>query len=339
VRTAVVLFNLGGPDSLEAVEPFLTNLFSDPAIIDLPAFLRKPIARFAAKRRAPLARTIFAQLGGSSPINKETQRQAEELETVLRGRGIEAKTFVAMRCWRPFISDAAAEIAGWGPHKIVLLPLFPQYSTTTTGSSFSEWDRVVAKIGLNGPTTRICCFPELRGFVDALVALIQETLTRRKQGVDYRVLFSAHGLPKRIVARGDPYRWQTERSARAIVDRLGIGMLDWRLTYQSRVGPLEWIGPSTEAEVRATARERKGIVIVPITFVSEHSETLVELDIEYAKLAREAGAPDFLRVPTVGVQEHFIAGLADLAAEAGAAPSGFAGPRRCPEACSRCSRA
>jgi ferrochelatase len=336
LRTAVVLFNLGGPDSLEAVEPFLRNLFSDPAIIDLPKFLRTPIARFAAKRRAPVAREIYAKLGGSSPINEETRKQASALEAELAARGIEAKAFVAMRCWRPLISDAAREVVAWSPDKIVLLPLYPQYSTTTTGSSFTEWDRMLSAVGLKAPTTGICCYPASEGFIAAIAALVQDTLTRRKQDVDYRVLFSAHGLPKRTVSRGDPYRWQTEQTAQALVERLGTTSLDWRLTYQSRVGPLEWIGPSTDSEIRNAAREGRGIVIVPIAFVSEHSETLVELDIEYAKLARDCGAPDFLRVQTVGVHSRFIGGLADLVARAVGQPAGLDGPRRCPTGCARC---
>jgi ferrochelatase len=327
VKLAVVLFNLGGPDSLEAVEPFLRNLFSDPAIIGLPAFLRLPVARLAAQRRAPLARKIYAEMGGASPINAETERQAHALETVLASRGIDAKCFVAMRCWHPLIADTARAVKAWAPERIVLLPLYPQYSTTTTASSFQEWDHAASSAALAANTQRVCCYPTETGFIDALSSLIHSTLTRRRDAVDYRVLFSAHGLPKRVVARGDPYRAHVEQTAQALVDPLGIEGLDWRVTFQSRVGPLEWIGPATDAEIRRAGAEGKGLVVVPIAFVSEHSETLVELDIEYARLARETGVPHYLRVPTVGTHARFIEGLADLVIQAleegrGCAPCG-----------------
>jgi ferrochelatase len=297
VKLGIVVFNLGGPDCLEAVEPFLRNLFSDPAVIDLPSWARKPLARYVARRRAPIAREIYAQIGGRSPILEETQRQARAIEAVLANRGFEARTFVAMRCT---------------PERIVLLPLYPQFSTTTTNSSVEDWLRAARKAGLTAPQSIVCCFPTDKGFIDSLADLIHQTLTRRKPGVEYRLLLSAHGLPKRTIRKGDPYRWQVERTATALVDRLGINGLDWQICFQSRVGPLKWIEPFTDAEVRRAGGEGKGVIIAPIAFVSEHSETLVELDIEYAKLARAAGVPDYLRVPSVGTHPSFIEGLADL---------------------------
>ena len=321
MKLAIVLFNLGGPDSLEAVEPFLNNLFDDPAIIGLPSLLRKPLARFIARRRAPVAREIYAKIGGRSPILEETEAQARALERALDS--YEARTFIAMRCWKPFSDDAAREVAAWAPDRIVLLPLYPQYSTTTSGSALKEWRRARAAAGITAREDRVCCYPWMSGFIGAVAALTHETLARTRSGVSYRVLLSAHGLPKRVVAKGDPYQWQIERTAAALVERLGIR--DWTVCYQSRVGPLEWIGPSTDQEIRRAGAEGKGLVVVPIAFVSEHSETLVELDIEYEKLAREVGVRDYLRVPTVGAHPAFIAGLADLVVQS----LGLLGPATC----------
>jgi protoporphyrin/coproporphyrin ferrochelatase len=333
VKLAVVLFNLGGPDSLDAVEPFLRNLFSDPAILSYPRFVRGPMARIIAARRAPFARDIYKKIGGRSPIVEETQAQAEALDKVLAEREVEAKCFIAMRCWHPFSDEAAAAVKAWGADSIVLLPLYPQFSTTTTGSSFTDWDRAAAKAGLNAPVTRICCYPDDRGFIAAGAALIHQTLTRAKAGVHYRLLLSAHGLPKRTIAKGDPYQWQVERTAAAIVDVLGIKDLDWQVCYQSRVGPLEWIGPATDAEIRRAGADGKGVAIVPIAFVSEHSETLVELDLEYAHLALNAGVRDYLRVPTVSAHPKFIEALADLVmrANVGEVVVSGGGARICPK--------
>jgi ferrochelatase len=271
-----------------------------------------PAARFVARRRAPVAREIYARIGGRSPILEETQRQASALEVLLVNRGLEARTFVAMRCAEPFSDGVARAIRDWGPERIVLLPLYPQFSTTTTASSVTDWIRAANEAGLASLTTSVCCFPEESGFVAALAELTHQTLTRARQGMDYRLLLSAHGLPKRTIGKGDPYRSQVERTAAALVDRLGITGLDWQTCFQSRVGPLKWIEPFTDAEIQRAGAERKGVVVVPIAFVSEHSETLVELDMDYAKLAREAGVPDYLRVPSVGTHPQFIEGLADL---------------------------
>jgi ferrochelatase len=310
VKLAVVLFNLGGPDSPEAIEPFLRNLFSDPAILAMPGFVRLPLARFIAARRAPVAREIYAKIGGRSPILEETQAQACAIEKVLASRGHEARAFIAMRCAPPFSEECAREVAAWKPEKIVLLPLYPQFSTTTTASSFGAWAK--AARGLNVSTSRICCYPQQSGFVDAMAGLVRQTMARARPDIPYRLLLSAHGLPERIVVRGDPYQWQVERSAAAIVDALGMKELDWQVCYQSRVGRLKWIGPATDAEIRRAGADGKGVIVAPIAFVSEHSETLVELDIEYAHLAREMGVPDYLRVPTAGTTPLFVEGLADL---------------------------
>jgi ferrochelatase len=316
VKLAVVLFNLGGPDSLEGVEPFLRNLFSDPAVIDLPGFLRRPLARIVARRRAAVAREIYARIGGRSPILEETQRQADALEAVLRARGFEARSFVAMRCAEPFSSSVARAVKAWGAGRVVLVPLYPQFSTTTTRSSIADWLGAARKAGLNDAPAIVCCFPAGLGFVEAHADLIHQTLTRRRPDVDYRLLLSAHGLPKRTIAKGDPYRWQVEQTAAAIVDRLGTKDLDWQICFQSRVGPLEWIGPSTDNEIRRAGAQSRGVIVVPIAFVSEHSETLVELDMDYAKLAKESGVPDYLRVPALGTHAKFIEGLGDIVVRA-----------------------
>jgi len=334
VKLAVVLFNLGGPDSLEAVQPFLQNLFSDPAIISLPRFLRHPLARLIAARRAPFARKIYEHLGGRSPILSETDEQARALERALDQKGHQAKCFIAMRCWHPFTRETVQAVKQFGPEQIVLLPLYPQYSTTTTRSSLAEWRKEVVRQQLKVPQHEVCCYPFDEGFAGALADLLERALKAAKPEVTYRVLFSAHGLPKRTIERGDPYQWQVERTVEAVMNRLDGRNLDWRISYQSRVGPLQWIGPATDAEIRRAGEEGKGLIVVPVAFVSEHSETLVELDVEYAKLAREAGAPDFIRVPTVRTHPAFIGALAGLAIAALAArtPVTCAPGRICPGA-------
>ena len=329
MKLAVVLFNLGGPDAPEAVEPFLRNLFDDPAILSVPWLIRKPLARLIAARRAPVARVIYAKIGGRSPILEETEAQARALEKALGEH--ETRVFIAMRCWKPFSDEAACAVKQWGAERIVLLPLYPQFSTTTSGSSLVDWRRASRSAGLEAPRSRICCYPLLPGFIEALAGLTRETLAKAQPEISYRFLLSAHGLPERIVAKGDPYRWQVERTVAALVEELGIK--DWAVCYQSRVGPLKWIGPGTDEEIRRAGADGKGAIVVPISFVSEHSETLVELDIDYGKLAREAGVPDYLRVPTVGARPEFIAGLAELVRQSLAQPvTTLGGGWECPAA-------
>ena len=338
MKLAVVLFNLGGPDSLDAVEPFLRNLFSDPAIISLPAILRLPLARLIAKRRGPVAREIYAQIGGRSPILPETEAQARALETVLNRQRPEARVFIAMRASPPQSEETARAVLAWAPDRVVLLPLYPQFSTTTSASSVDAWRVAAAKLGLRAPESRVCCYPWAKGFVEAEAALVTSALAARKPDVSYRVLFSAHGLPKYIVERGDPYAWQVQRSAEAIVAELRDAPTDWHISYQSRVGPMKWLEPATDAEIRRAGAEGKGLIVVPIAFVSEHSETLVELDIEYGKLARESGVADYIRVPTVSVQGTFIDGLAELVLRAvdSESPVTCGAGRICPATSVRC---
>jgi ferrochelatase len=308
MKTAIILFNLGGPDSPEAVKPFLFNLFNDPAIIGLPQPLRWLVAQLIASRRAPTAREIYDHMGGRSPILANTEAQARALEAAL---GHEFKCFITMRYWRPRARDQVAAVKAWAPDRILLLPLYPQFSTTTTASSVREWQREAARAGLAVPTTTLCCYPVNEGFVAAVTEAVRAGLAQIGSDRKPRVLFSAHGLPKKVIDAGDPYQVQVEQSVAAVVDRLAMPELDCVVCYQSRVGPLEWIGPSTEAEVLRGGADGVPLVVVPIAFVSEHSETLVELDVEYGKLAREKGVPAYVRVPTVGADPSFIAGLSD----------------------------
>ncbi len=316
MKLAVVLFNLGGPDSLEAVEPFLRNLFSDPAIINLPAWLRHPLARFIAARRLPFARDMYEAIGGRSPLREETEAQARALEQALTRADRVVRCFIAMRYWRPLTQEAVEAVKNWAPDRVVLLPLYPQYSTTTTASSLCAWREAAMKAGLAAGETRVCCYPWEENFIAAQADLLAEAFKKRKPGLHYRVLFSAHGLPTRVIARGDPYQWQVERSVEAILHRLAQNDLDWQICYQSRVGPLEWIGPQTDKEIRRAGQEGKALIVMPVAFVSEHSETLYELDILYVKLAREAGVPDYIRVSAVRTHPRFIAGLAGLVMKA-----------------------
>lgn len=314
-KVAIVLVNLGGPDKPAAVEPFLFNLFNDPAIIRLPGFLRYLVAKLISKRRAPVAREIYRELGGGSPLVPLTEAQGRALEQALSGE-MEARAFLAMRYWHPFASEAAAEIKKWGADEIVLLPLYPQYSTTTTESSFKDWMHAAKAEGLNQKPHVVCCYPTEQGFIASYVRLTKAAITEAGGTENVRVLFSAHGLPKKVVDAGDPYQRQVEQSCAAIAAGLDMPGLDWVTCYQSRVGPMEWIGPATDDEVRRAGKEGKKLVVVPVAFVSEHSETLVELDIEYRDLARESGVPAYFRVAAVGTEPKFIDGLARLVKEA-----------------------
>ncbi len=304
-RKAVVLFNLGGPDTLEAVQPFLFNLFNDKAILSLPQPFRSLLAFLIAKRRTKEAKVIYSQLGGGSPLLKNTQLQAKALEDIL---GQDWRVFIAMRYWHPLINETIKEVKAYSPTEIVLVPLYPQFSTTTTASSLCEWQRVSRKEDFQIPTRTICCYPHHNGFIEANCGLIQQTLGNEKR--PYRTLFSAHGLPERIIKKGDPYQSHVERTAKTIATQLGLK--DYSVCYQSKVGPLKWLTPSIEEEIKRAGQERKGVVIVPLSFVSEHSETLVELDLQYQAFAYAQKVPFYLRVPTVGTHPLFIEGLAQI---------------------------
>jgi len=311
-KIAVILFNLGGPDKASSIRPFLINFFMDKNIIRAPYFVRFLLSRLIAFRRSQKeAGVSYGMLGGKSPLLENTEAQARALESKL---GTDFKVFVTMRYWHPMADEVVKKVQQFNPDKIILLPLYPQYSTTTTRSSFEDWFAVARKKGLEKPTNIICCYPFDKGFIDASVENIQTCYKdfNEKYGVAPRLLFSAHGLPEKIIKEGDSYQWACEQSAAKIAAALNIDRLDWSLCYQSRVGPLKWIGPSTEEALERAAKDKVGVLIYPHAFVSEHVETLVEIEEEYRHFAKEIGISAFERVPTVSCHPLFIEGLANL---------------------------
>jgi ferrochelatase len=340
-RIAVVLFNLGGPDDQASVKPFLFNLFSDPAIIGLPNPFRALLARLISSRRETSAQANYALMGGGSPLLPETRRQAEALAQVLNGvlAGDEVRAFIAMRYWSPLTEQTAAEVAAFAPDEIVLLPLYPQFSTTTTQSSLKAWREVYAGPGVS---RTVCCYPEAPGWIEAQAEGVRAKLAEAGDR-PVRVLFSAHGIPESLISKkGDPYQEQVESTCAAIAAHAGLADGAWAICYQSRVGPMKWLGPSTPDAIARAGRDGVGVVVAPVAFVSEHIETLVELDIEYAELAHELGVTPYLRSPAVGVAAPFIGTLADAVMEAlsrtGAAPWGpgcRADWKACPRTCER----
>ena len=310
MKKAVILFNLGGPDKLENVEPFLFNLFNDPAILNIPGLLRYPLAKLISKKRAPITKKIYTEIGGHSPILQLTNKQAESLEKKLNNNKQDIyKCFVVMRCWNPRAEIVLNIVKEFNPDEIILLPLYPQYSASTSGSSIKEWNDVCMENNYQKPSRTICCYPTETEFLNAHVSLINNEL---KNLNNFKLIFSAHGLPEKNIKKGDPYQWQVEQSVNKIIEQLDIANLDWALSYQSKVGPLKWIGPSTNDEIIKSSKLNKNLVVVPIAFVSEHSETLVELDIEYKKLAEQNGCKNFIRVPALGTKHEFITSLANL---------------------------
>ena len=311
MKKAVILFNLGGPDKLENVEPFLFNLFYDPAILNLPKFIRYPLAKLISNRRAPTAKKIYQELGGSSPILRLTIDQANALEKDLNhiDNKNNYKCFIVMRCWHPRANTVVKEVRNFKPDEVVLLPLYPQFSAATSGSSIKEWHDECKKNDYNVNTSTICCYPTETNFINAHINEIKDKI---KNFDGYKLIFSSHGLPEKNIKNGDPYQWQVEQSVKKIVEQMNIKGLDWILSYQSRVGPLKWIGPSTEDVIVENSKNGKKIVLVPIAFVSEHSETLVELDIEYKELADKNGCVEYIRIPALGINSNFISALSNL---------------------------
>lgn len=318
-RTAVVLLNLGGPDSLDAVEPFLCNLFSDPDIIKLPLgfLLQKPVARLIARRRAPEARHNYAAIGGKSPLLDNTRKQAAALSAALRAHG-DYDVHVCMRYWHPLSDAVVAELKTKKYKRVLLVPLYPQYSNTTTGSSVNEFRRACARAGYHPEMRLVREWPTLPDYLAAIVADI-ETAARRLPDNDperIELLFSAHGLPKKLVARGDPYQHQIEATYGALRARL-----NWphtTLCYQSRVGPLEWLRPYTEDVIKQKAAAGcRQMLVYPIAFVSDHSETLYELNIQYGALAKQAGIAHYRVVPALNDHPLLVRALTDLVVQGG----------------------
>lgn len=326
VKIAIVLFNLGGPDCKNAIKPFLFNFFRDPDIIRLPLPFRYVLAWFIANKRSLFAaRKAYRKLGYKSPLLENSRAQGKALEEILnkKGQGENYKSFVCMRYWHPMASQVVRDIREWKPDRIVLLPLYPQYSTTTTWSSLCRWNKAAHEAGIEKiPTSMTCCYPENDGFIKASAKNIIECY--EQASIDgykkIRVLFSAHGLPERVIRDGDPYQYQCERSARRIIKvlkgdletRSGASDLDWQICYQSRLGPMKWIGPSIKQAIEKAAEDRYAVIIYPHAFTQEHVETLVELDIEYKEMAKRIGLNGYYRAQTVGTHPAFIAGLAEM---------------------------
>ncbi|GAA0381139.1 ferrochelatase [Brevundimonas terrae] len=306
-RIAVVLANLGGPDGPDSVKPFLFNLFNDPAIIGLPGIFRTALAKLISSRREKPAQENYALMGGGSPLLPETRKQAEALEALLNSQmpHDETRVFIAMRYWHPMTDEAARAVEAFRPDEVVFLPLYPQYSTTTTASSLKLWRKTYKG---SGRQSVVCCYPQADGFIAAQARVIGEAL-QKAEDKPVRVLFSAHGIPSKLVKQGDPYQAQIEATVAAVVARMGLS--DWAICYQSKVGPMEWLGPATPDAIKQAAADGVGAVVVPIAFVSEHIETLVELDIEYGELAHQVGCHPYLRAPAVGIDPDFIGALAD----------------------------
>ena len=339
-KTAIVLFNLGGPDSKEAVKPFLFNLFNDKYIITLPKFLRYLVAWLISSRREKTAQEIYAYLGDKSPILEETKAQADALEKSLQeSSDVDYKVFICMRHWHPMSNEVVKDVVAYNPDEIISLPLYPQFSTTTTLSSIEDFSSKIKKKLPSILYKTICCYPKDKSFIQSHVGLIAEALEKINNKDNYRILFSAHGLPKKIIESGDPYQWQVENTVQSIVDQLPFAEIDYKISYQSRVGPLEWIGPNTEEEIEKAGKEQKELVIVPVAFVSEHSETLVELDIEYKEIAAKHSI-NYVRVPTLSINNYFIESLKNMVINANNSESNFLCSnemkRLCPANYSKC---
>ena len=316
-KIGVVLFQLGGPDSSAAVEPFLYNLFCDPDIIDFFGawFARRPLARWIARSRAGIVRGHYDAIGGHSPIRLLTERQARALETALEPH-VDAKCFIAMRYWNPLTAAAAAEAAAWNARELVLLPMYPQYSFATTSSSLKEWKRLFHPNG-NAPRTRtVEQFFDHPLYIQSVAEKISLSLAHFDQPDSAHIVFSAHGLTLSLIERGDPYAQQVAETVRLVMQR-GAWKNAHTLSYQSKVGRRKWLSPSLTETIDRLARSgEKNLLIVPIAFVTEHIETLHEINIEARELAHGLGVEQFEMMPAVGDSPTFISALADIVLKA-----------------------
>jgi ferrochelatase len=327
-RVGVLLLNLGGPERIQDVGPFLYNLFADPEIIRLPVpALQKPLAWLISTLRSGKSQAAYRSIGGGSPLRRITEQQARELQSTLRQRGVEATSYVAMRYWHPFTESAVADIKADGIDEVVVLPLYPQFSISTSGSSFRELQRLrqADPAFSRLPIRCIRSWYDHPGYIAAMAGLIARQIGAASDPMAAHVFFSAHGVPKSYVEEaGDPYQQEIEACTRLIMQRLeqDLGYINpHTLAYQSRVGPVEWLKPYTEDALEALGQAGvRDLVVVPISFVSEHIETLEEIDIEYREIASHAGVANFLRVPALDTDPTFIAGLADLVQRAMAGP-------------------
>jgi ferrochelatase len=275
-------------------------------------------------------------MGGKSPILEETETQVKAIEKSLEGESDDYKCFIVMRCWHPRARSVVKEVKDFNPKQIILLPLYPQYSNATSGSSIKEWLEVCKEENITTETKIVCCYPTEKDFILSYANLIKEKIDLDKLE-ETILIFSAHGLPENKIKKGDPYQWQVEHTVDELVKKLSIKNLNYILSYQSRVGPLKWIGPSTDIVIKEEAKKNRILVVVPVAFVSEHSETLVELDIEYKKLAMENGSKDYMRVPAVTANHDFISSLKSSILEASVG-SRFTSSIKCPDKYKKCPR-
>ena len=311
---AVVLFQLGGPDSLEAIEPFLLRLFRDPDIIDFPfaKIAREPLARVISATRAKKVRNHYAEIGGKSPILEFTQRQARALEVELR-QFVEARVFVAMRYWHPLTEEAVRDVEAFAPRELVLLPLYPQYSRTTTGSSLNEWTRQIASSPLKELPTRVIReFYSDAAYLDSLAASIHRTLSKFPDNEEVHIVFSAHSVPVSVIEKGDPYQMQIESTVERVLE-LGRWHHPHTLCYQSKVGASKWLQPSLHSTLKTLGERRtRNVLVVPVAFVSDHVETLSEINIEAREEAAHHGIGQFELMPGLNDDPSFIRALAGL---------------------------
>ena len=310
-RVGVVLFQLGGPDTLEAIEPFLFNLFCDPDIIDFPfaRIGRKPLAKLISTTRAKKVQHHYSVIGGGSPIRKFTEQQARALECELRSAGMDAQCFVAMRYWHPFTAEAIEQLRAAGCDQVVLLPLYPQHSSTTTGSSLNEWWRHFCD---DIPVRRVDAFYRNELYLESLVEKIEEALARFPRLEETELVFSAHSVPMAVITKGDPYQRQIEETVELVMQR-GRWSNRYRLCYQSKVGASKWLQPSLRTTIRDLAEQKvRNVCIVPISFVSDHVETLGEIDHEAREQATALGIERFEMTAGLNDSPTFIAALAEL---------------------------
>ncbi|MBF2021699.1 MAG: ferrochelatase [Hydrococcus sp. C42_A2020_068] len=318
-RVGVLLLNLGGPEQLEDVRPFLFNLFADPEIIRLPfPWLQKPLAWLISTLRFQKSQENYMQIGGGSPLRRITEAQAQALEERLAEIGQEARVYIGMRYWHPFTEEAIAAIKRDRIKRLVILPLYPQFSISTSGSSF----RVLEEVWKKDPALRqidytiVPCWYDSPGYIKAMVDLIVQELEKFSDPDRVHIFFSAHGVPQSYVDEaGDPYQQEIEECTRLIMKTLNRPN-DYTLAYQSRVGPVEWLKPYTEDALKELGEKGiEDLLVIPISFVSEHIETLQEIDIEYREVAEEAGIKNFQRVPALNTHPVFIDALAELTVE------------------------
>lgn len=319
-KVGVLLLNLGGPETLDDVQPFLFNLFADDSIIRLPAavrFLQRPLAQVISTLRAPKSAEGYRAIGGGSPLLRITMEQAAALERALEARGTDARVYVGMRYWKPFMEDAVAALRRDGVTDLIVLPLYPQFSISTSGSSLrlleAMMDADPALAGMRHAV--VSSWYWRRGYLDAMAALIAAELDKFADPSIVEIFFSAHGVPVSYVLEGDPYQAEMEDCVRLIMGRVrekGYGNAH-SLAYQSRVGPVEWLTPYTDERIREMGRDgTKAMLAVPVSFVSEHIETLEEIDVEYRELAAASGITQWRRVPALNTDARFIGDLADL---------------------------